>query len=470
MNPKIPDFRPTPEVIITIGAANGVGKTTTAMNLAVAFAASGSSILLIDLDARGIISNSLIRGWHDEGGAARLFTNTILNREMIAATEIPDLYLIPAEDGLNSVEHHLAPVGDSRTRLAQSLESLRALPVRFDLIVINCPSNLGLITINALIAAHWVIVPLALSNEHNVDLGIPALLTTIQRIRGGTKQPLRGVYLLPTLKTDSNAVLIGQLKNSYGPMLLSLAIPWSAAVIEANEHGKPLLVYAPHDPVSAAYLDLAAKCLELFTHSTPLHKFFYDEPTYNEPQIPAPTADHGVLRRTMEKRILAWLIDPSCLLYNADEAQRQPEPKVLEELIELTQQNDSLSQPTFVSNLTRDAVTPIKMNLSLINSPKTKKIFYLILMSFAGALLLFLILFLAPASLRFEIASWLIGPSQYWDSGSMLLLKADEIAYRELMLGAKLVGNNRTQLMACVEEAQNKGEIVMCTVAISPEQ
>ncbi|CAK0747380.1 chromosome partitioning protein [Gammaproteobacteria bacterium] len=479
MNPELPDLRPTPEIITVVGTFNGAGKTTTSMNLAVAFAASGRSILLIDLDSRGSIGGSLIRGWYEDGGSSRLFTNTAITREMIAATEIPDLFLLPSEEGLNAVEQHLTPVGDSRTRLAQSLETLRSLSIRFDLVLVNCPSNLSLITLNALVAAHWVLIPISTATNVPADSGLSTLLTTIQRIRGGMKQPLRGVYLLPTLQTDTKNALVSSLRNGYGPMTLALSIPWSQKVIEAGQYGKPVLVYAPHDPVSAAYLDLATKWLELINYhgaspDAPRQFFFpvSEEDTKYEGQYHS--KDSALIRQVMEKRILAWLIDPSCLLYDVDEAKRQPEPRVLEELIQLTRQNISASKSPLGNNRERllDSQASIPANNFFIKLPFIRKTWnirrWLFLVLVVIIILISLFLFIPPL-LRFELAALLIGRAQYWDSGSTLLFRADEIAYRELILGAKMVGNNRAQIFACGEEAQAKGAVVICPVAISPE-
>jgi len=474
MNPELPDLRSTPEVIAVVGTIDGAGKTTTTINLAVAFAASGRTVLLIDLDSRGGISNSLIRGWHEGGGSSRLFTEAVITRDMIAATEIPDLYLLPSEDSLNSVEHRLAPVGDSRTRLTQSLETLRALPIRFDLVLANCPSNLGLITLNALSAAHWVLVPVPSTVDAiSSASGIPALLTTIQRLRGGMRQPLRGVYLLPTQETGTEDSLVTTLHSGYGPMVLPLAIPWSDKVEEATQYAKPVLVYAPHDPVSVAYLQLAAEWLKLVNRGVnisasqqQLLSSTYEGESKTEAQ--RYEEENARLRLVMEKRIQAWLVDPSCLLYDANEARSQPEPRVLEELIELTTRQASPEPSTQYG----EAFTPTQSGYFHGERPVAQRLWttHRCLFSWIlGLLLPIILLLLAPTSLRFELAAWLIGPTQYWNSGSALLFRTDEIAYRELILGMKLIGNNRSQLLACGEEAQAKGSVVTCSVVISPE-
>jgi|GEM_PF-89386 len=489
MSQDVLDTRPNPEIIAVVSALDGTGKTTTVVNLAVAFAASGNRVLVVDLDPRGSSGASFILGWHGQGGAARLLTEAIITREMIAATEIPDLYLLPAEDSLGGIERRLSTVGDSRTRLAQGLETLRALPLCFDIVLINCPSNLGLITLNVLVAAHWILVPVSIQALP----GIPSLLTAIQRLRGGMRQPLRGVYLFATQCTQEDLKTV--LLQGYGSVTLSKEIPWSEKIREASQHGKPVLVYAPHDPVSIAYLELAASLLDLF-----------DAAEKNQPApLFLPAQRSGLLQRlssttvhrlpsreqsrkgmtysakeTMEKRIQAWLLDPSCLLYDPEEVKLHPECQVLEQLLELTHQSiprvsahplPLLSVTTEGNILPPQSVAP---GLQTLSQPVSSKSAWPIVpfTLFGGFLVLLLIAVffsLMPSTLRFEMAAWLIGPEQYWNAGSTFLLRSDEVSYRELVFGTQLIGNNRNSLQICRTEAQSKGLVVNCVVAIPPK-
>ncbi|CAK0760804.1 chromosome partitioning protein [Gammaproteobacteria bacterium] len=481
------DTRPGPEIIAVVSALNGTGKTTTVVNLAVAFAASGNRVLVIDLDPRGGSGASLILGWHGQGGTARLLTEAVITREMIAATEIPDLYLLPAEDSLGSVERRLSTVGDSRTRLAQGLETLRALPICFDIVLINCPSNLGLITLNVLVAAHWILVPVSIQALP----GVPALLTAIQRLRGGMRQALRGVYLFATQCTQED--LKTALLQGYSSVTLSKEIPWSEKIQEASQYGKPVLVYAPHDPVSIAYLELASSLLDLFdsaekTQSAPL---FLPAQRSGLLQRLSPATVHRLPSRdqsqkgmtpkeTMEKRIQAWLLDPSCLLYDPEEAKLHPECQVLEQLLELTHQSTPrvsahplplLSVSTGGNILPPQSVAP---GLQTLSQPVSSKSAWAIVpFTLFGSFLVFLLIAvffsLMPTTLRFEMAAWLIGPEQYWNAGSTFLLRSDEVSYRELVFGTQLIGNNRNSLQTCRTEAQSKGSVVNCVVAIPPK-
>ena len=457
MSPELPDLRPTPEVITVVGILDSVGKTTSAVNLAVACAAAGRVVLLIDLDLQSGISHSLVRGWHEGSGSSCLFTDAAVTREMIAATEIPDLYLLPSEESLNTLEARLAVVGDSRTRLAQGIETLRALPMRFDLILINCPSNLGLMTLNALAAAHWVLVPVPTTLNAVASTGIPALLLMIQRLRDGMRQTLRGVYLLPVQRTDADDTSTDAVQNRFGAMTLPFVIPWSAEVGEAKRQGKPVLVYALRNAVSVAYLNLAAGWLALMTETSASSETFLFPTHFIHADDADPDSTEGRavwFRHTIEKRIQAWLVDPSCLLYDAEEAKRHPEVPSMDEFVKLTH--------PMISTRRSNPSEPLK-NRSFWRR-------YHPWMAVGGTLLLLVALsWLTPASVRFEMAVWFIGPEQYWRAGSALLLRADETAYRELIFGTKLVGNNRRRLQACQEDALAKGTVVSCSVVMPPE-
>ncbi len=442
MTPELPDLRAAPDVIAVIGMLDSVGKTTTAVNLAVAFAAAGRVVLLIDLDSQSNIGNSLVRGWHEPGGALCLFANAAIAREMIAATEVPDLYLLPAEENLNNLEPTLSFVGDSRTRLAQSIETLRALPMRFDLILINCPSNLGLMTLNALVVAHWVLIPVPAM----ADAMLQTVLLTIQRLRDGMRQPLRGVYLLPALEDDPGSIA-DTLRSQFAPITLPIAIPWSHQVEAASQHGKPVLIYALQDAVSVAYLQLAAGWLALMTHGSKKAGTL----------IVPHSEESNRFRKLIEQRIRAWLVDPSCLLYDAEEAKQRPISGVVEDLMKLT-------HPVLPTR------RPKQFHQSLTTSPSgSRRGLWIGGIGAVGIAFAMVLLLFAIFSLRIDVALWLIGPAQSWNVGSVLLFRADPMAYRELMLGAKLIGHNRTKLLPCEEEAQAKGTVVNCTLVVSPE-
>ncbi|AFL73050.1 AAA family ATPase [Thiocystis violascens] len=324
MNRTLADPRlASPEVIAIASQKGGVGKSTTALNLSIALVAAGRTVLLMDLDPQGQAGLTLMSGVL-AGGTERMLREANLTREMMTATEIPDLFLVPAGPGLSGIESELALLGDSRTRLHQALATLPSLPFRFDDIVIDCPPSVGLLTLNALAAAHKILLPVPC--ESFVLESLPTLLKTIGRLRAGLQQPLLGVHLLLVRRTPSTSdqALVNTLRQDYGHIMLLTEIPFDDAVRDAAERGQPLLTHCLQCDVSQAYLDLAAEWLL----------------GHEEHQQP----DNGWSFRTRQERmtserdrmctrIQAWLMDPSSLLYDETwEAGRQQDTQVFDEL------------------------------------------------------------------------------------------------------------------------------------------
>ncbi|EXJ12654.1 AAA family ATPase [Imhoffiella purpurea] len=317
----------SPEIIAVASQKGGVGKSTTALSLSIALVAAGRNVLLIDLDPQGNVGHALMSG-EQRTGTEQMLREAILTRDMITATEIPDLYLAPSGPGLSGIEGELAQYGDARTRLHQALGTLSALPFRFDHVVIDCPPSVGLLSLNALVAAHRILLPLPC--ESVFLEGLPTLLQTIDRLRAGLKQPLHAVHLLIVQRAASRAsaqALVRTLRQDYGRIVLRSEIPYSDAVKEAAERGRPLLAHCPHCDVSQAYLEMAAEwLLEYEEHRQPEHRWSFRG---RQERIAA-------YRDAMRKRIQAWLLDPTSLLYDETwEDQHQQDALVLDELFHI---------------------------------------------------------------------------------------------------------------------------------------
>lgn len=437
-------FQPRPEIIAVFGQRAGVGATTTAVELSLGLAAAGRSVLLVDLDPEGHAGQALGCASDERGGAVRALLEANVGRDMITATKILQLYLAPAGPGLADVEQALGASEDSQTRLYQALTALDALSLDFEHVVLDCPPRLDLLTRNALLAAHRVILPL--SGEQSVLYGLPTLLKTISQLRAGFHRPLYGVYLLigafvraqpgahpwgaggPAGVPERGAVpplsalhLIDQLRQDYGRMTLLTEIPFDDRLLQPEQASRPLLMQVPADDVGRAYLSLAAEWLTL---SEPGDQ---RDGTWTLEARQERMESH---REWMIRGIERWRIDPLSRLYDPDLASRHQDTEVLEELFEAAQPTRSFSF---------DWGTGWARRLAL----------GLAVLVVAVPLLLWAFDWMLGKDSRVALAARLIGQDHYWEVGSLLLSRADATAYRELLLGARLVDENRERLLAC---------------------
>ncbi len=425
-------------VVAIASPTQGAARTTTAVNLAIALAAAGQTVLLVDLDPQGHASKSLVRGRYELEGIYRVLKGAVITRDMITATEFPDLYLIPADEALGNIEIELSLVGDGRTRLYQGLETLSAITPHFDSVIVDCPSSLGLITLNALSAAHRVL--LLVPADYSAMEELPVFLKAINRLRAGSSRPLRGVHILVTLirNLQTQLALIAELRRTYYRMSLQTEIPWSQTVDEAAAQRKPVLAYALRSKVSQAYLALAAEWLSL---ESPIQGGWAG-------LWPFKARQEFIARRHQEiqHRIEAWLMDPTSLLFDANESTRHAEAQVLEELFSITRQMNRLHFPirrlAWVTLMTLTVAVPLA--LVALSSQRSGLV----------------------DTLWLEAGTLLIDTDHYWRVGSTLLARSDEAAYRELVLATQLVEMNRVPLHACLEQARQNDSVVICAIHV----
>ncbi len=257
------DPRPSGEAqpLITLAIANqkgGVGKTTTAINLATALAATGEKVLLIDLDPQGNASTGLGLSRSDRGnGTYAALLEGATNVGLIRETYIPNLSLIPAEPDLAGAEIELVSLANREYRLREAVAALKAANA-YTLILIDCPPSLGLLTLNGLVAADAVLVPLQC--EFFALEGISQLMRTIELVKHSLNPGLRLQGIVLTMfdrRNNLSDLVAADARGFFGGKVYDVVIPRNVRISEAPSHGKPVLLYDFRSPGAQAYVKLA---------------------------------------------------------------------------------------------------------------------------------------------------------------------------------------------------------------------
>lgn len=255
----------TVQVIAVVNQKGGVGKTTTAINLATALVAVGRSVLLVDLDPQGNASTGLgVDRDHRDLTIYDVLSGDLTIDDATVETAIPGLSLVPSTVDLVGAEIELVDASRRSTRLGDALDAARRTGSlsRYDYVIIDCPPSLNLLTLNALVAAGSILVPLQC--EFFALEGLSLLLQTVRRIKVNFNPDLEIFGVVLTMFDKRNNLshqVAADVRDVLGDKVFETVIPRNVRLSEAPSHGKPALIYDFRCPGSQAYIRLAKEII-----------------------------------------------------------------------------------------------------------------------------------------------------------------------------------------------------------------
>ena len=248
-------------ILAVANQKGGVGKTTTAINLATSLALAGHRVLLVDIDPQANLTSGVgLRGSRAHGGTTyEALVTDAPAQDFVLETQISNLYLIPADRQLTGAEIELVPLPDRERRLRRVLTPLKST---FDSIFIDCPPSLGLLTLNGLVAADAVLIPLHC--EYFALEGLAELVQTVRRVRASLNPGLDIEGVLLTMcddRTNLGQSVAREVREFFKEKVFETIIPRNVRLGEAPSHGLPAVIYDAKSRGASAYLALAQEML-----------------------------------------------------------------------------------------------------------------------------------------------------------------------------------------------------------------